>query len=216
MKTIDYKLTNDILVTTTTRLEGFSKHPYKGLNLSYNVGDDNDLVSKNRELLPNQFINSTEKDGLLVEGEDDLILFTNDELPIVLLADKIYMFKLNKEDGLNLKLKDYLDLLIKKHNVDLKNAKVYLGPSLDFDECYLSKLELDLLHDKGYLSAAKGTDNKYTYDLKWHAYMIFKEYGIQNENFHYSTYQTNQYSDLFFSKTKEQITGKMATYVTRV
>ena len=38
--------------------------------------------------------------------------------------------------------------------------------------------------------------------------MIFKEYGIQNENFHYSTYQTNQYSDLFFSKTKEQITVK--------
>lgn len=188
MKTIDYKLTNNVLISTTTKLY------------------DATLPANNNV------------EGLIIEKQNDLVLFTNDEIPVVIYDNKndlIFMFKINKEEGLNLKIKDYLNALQKEYNLDFTNVLIYFGPSLDFDECYLNKDELDLLNKIGYLSAAKGTDGKYTYDLKWHLYMILKEYGVLNENFHYSTYQTNQYPDLFYSNVKDNTSNKMATFITR-
>lgn len=216
MKTIDYKLTNKIKISTTTRLYGHSPVPYESLNMSYEVGDNKFNVARNREILPSIYQKSPELNKLLVEGEDDLILFTNDELVCVIYEkklDKIFMFKLDKEDGISLKAKEYLDIMKDKYNVDFNNVKIYLAPALDFDECYLNIDEVNKLNELGYLFTTKCTDNKYTYDLKWHTYVILKEYGVNNEDIYASPYQTNQYPKLLFTKTKEKVTGKMATYV---
>lgn len=200
MKTIDFNLINNIKISTTTILLG-------------------DMTNKdNRNYLPSNFINAQDLNKLLVEGEDDLIMFSNDELVCTIYSidlDKIFMFKLDKNDAVNLKIKEYLNIMKNKYNVNFNNVKIYLSPSLDFDECYLNKEEMDKINKSGYLFVTKGTDNKYTYDLKWHTYVILKEYGVNNEDINASNYQTNQYPNLFYSKSKQNAASKMATYVIR-
>ncbi|KGP74851.1 hypothetical protein JT05_14070 [Desulfosporosinus sp. Tol-M] len=45
--------TNKVITAFSTRLGGYSREPYKSLNLSYSVGDEKDKVKLNRELLCN-------------------------------------------------------------------------------------------------------------------------------------------------------------------
>jgi len=48
MKLLTWDINNSIIAFTTTRLDGFSKGSYQGLNLAFNVNDDHETVLKNR------------------------------------------------------------------------------------------------------------------------------------------------------------------------
>lgn len=51
---LEYQTNNNISIYFSTKLDGVSKNLYSGLNLGLHVGDDHDLVMKNREIYFNK------------------------------------------------------------------------------------------------------------------------------------------------------------------
>lgn len=90
----DWCVPNHIHAGTTTRLQGYSKNDFQGLNLANHVGDNPDDVSKNRSLL-RQTLSLPNEPVWLNQIHSDQIVCLDNATTKVLTADGSYSCKQN-------------------------------------------------------------------------------------------------------------------------
>jgi len=218
----DWPAPNNIRAFTSCRSGGFSQPPYDSFNLAQHVGDDKDLVNKNRQLLPNHqnfiWLNQTHSNicvDLDINGNvaDEALqadacfstrksqvcaVMTADCLP-VLFCDQQGTCVAAVHAGWRGLADGVIENTVSKMPVNTNKLMAWMGPAISQRHFEVGKevKETFINYSQAFSRNALTTDNKYFADLYYIARQKMLALGItQVFGGEYCTYQQ---ADLFFS-----------------
>ena len=231
-----------IKAVSTTRLNGVSNGIYQGLNLGLHVGDDTDLVLKNRDILTNNFafennlywLNQTHSTALVaippankaIELTADAvwtstknqpcIVMTADCLP-VLVTDKSGSFVCAIHAGwrglCDGVIEKSITSICQKNHIVTKDLLVWLGPCIGPEAFEVS----DDVRSKFINLNPQATTAFRTFGDRWLADLHQLAYqrlsSLNISAITHSDLCTFKNSDLFYSYRRDGKTGRMATLI---
>ena len=210
---------NNVKAFTSCRSKGFSQPPYDSFNLAQHVGDDEHLVNKNRQLLPNYqnftWLNQTHSNVCVDLGMTDSVIsatlqadacfstrksqvcavLTADCLP-VLLCDTQGTCVAAVHAGWRGLANGVIENTVSKMPVHAKNLMAWMGPAISQRHFEVGKEVKETFSD--YPRAfSQITEDKYFTNLYYIAKQKMLDLGILHvSGGEYCTYQQD---DLFFS-----------------
>jgi len=218
----DWPAPNNVKAFTSCRSGGFSQPPYNSFNIAQHVGDDKDLVNKNRQTLPNcqnfTWLNQTHS-NICVELElhanvEDAVLqgdacfstqksqvcavMTADCLPI-LLCDSQGTCVAAVHAGWRGLADGVIENTVAKMPVNTKTLMAWMGPAISqrYFEVGKEIKEMFIDYPQAFSHNNQTTENKYFANLYHIAKQKMFSLGItQVFGGEYCTYQQ---ADLFFS-----------------
>lgn len=237
---------NDFVAFTTNRQGGYSTSPYHFLNLAYHVGDNYNLVLKNhyklaRELNYNYknlyFTQQTHGTNLVkisydspqVSEDTDALytkepnrylgVMTADCLPILgydstnQLVFAIHAGWLGSVRMITYKTLTYLK---KQEHLDIKNTRIYLGPSISQNNYQVQddvfQKVLNTPFDNVEECFINNNDGTYQFDNRLYNIKQLVSVGINHDNIKQlsdCTYEDNNY----FSYRRDGQTGRMMSII---
>lgn len=232
---------DEIEVLTSTRQDGFSSGPYESFNLSYNVGDDPNLVLQNREKLckdlnidPASLIIPEQKNTDIVLKINDIqdnricdALYTSNKNLVLSIIHSdcapIFLYAKDKQiiaaihsaiNGSFLQIvKKTVKTLISKEGVDPKSIYVIYGPGVLFSHIIVDEKIRDKAEKLGYLNCIKQTFDNLYLDVNLLNYMQLREMGVPSKNIILNKYDTYENANLFFSSMRNNTTGRMISLI---
>jgi len=224
----------NISVIQTTRSGGVSLGNYKSLNLSYDVNDNSNYVTKNIELLESnlpkiQWINQVhgcnviELPGTYMVGDSVYTskknvvcaVRTADCLPILLTNKKGSMVAAIHAGWRSLGL-GIIEKTLTKMNSD-SDVYAWLGPSIGVERFIVGQDVYDYfaINDKNILNSFVKYHDKYKLCLPTAAKIKLKNCGVHNIFGSTVDEQFCTYNDEknFFSYRRDKITGRMASLI---
>jgi YfiH family protein len=216
---------NNVKAFTSCRSGGFSLPPYDSFNLAQHVGDDKDVVNKNRQLLPNYqnftWLNQTHSnicvDFAVGDNLTDAVfqadacfstrknqvcaVMTADCLPI-LLCDRQGTCVAAVHAGWRGLADGVIENAVLKMPVDTKSLMAWMGPAISQRHFEVGKeiAEIFIDYPQALNKSLQTTNNKYFVDLYHIAKQKMFALGITHvSGGEYCTYQQD---NLFFSHRK--------------
>lgn len=218
----DWPAPNNVSAFTSCRSGGFSLPPFDSFNLAQHVGDDPDLVNKNRLLLPNfqhfRWLNQTHSNICVdldvsanvadiplqadacfsIRKKQVCAVMTADCLPI-LLCDQQGTCVAAVHAGWRGLAEGVIENTVSKMQVNTRSLMAWMGPAISQRHFEVGKEIKDRFIDYPQAFSRNGetTDNKYFADL--YAIAKLKMCALGITHIFGGQYCTYQQSDLFFS-----------------
>jgi YfiH family protein len=228
---------SNIKACVTTRIGGFSKPPYDSFNLATHVGDDPEVVRKNRKLL-GELLNLTAEPrwlnqvhGITVaedscQSECDADAFYTDKpdvVGVVMTADCLPVF-MASDDGKEVAIahagwrglvNGVIESSVEKFRTHSKDLHVWLGPAIGpaqfevGDEVRAAFMKKQCpLAENAFVRAPNG---KWMADIYLLARQRLIEIGV--EHISGGKFCTVSQPEMFYSYRRDGITGRMASLI---
>jgi len=222
---------------TTTRIGGFSKPPYNEFNLATHVGDDNEVVCSNRQLLarvlslPSEPLWLNQVHGIrVVEAKsipngfsaDGMWTTKHQQVCAILTADCLPILFCDRNGGTVAAIhagwkglaSGILEVMLEKIPVVNKNLLIWLGPAIS-----TSAFEVGQQVRDTFIKNLPQAQEAFTKKAKAHwlanLYLLAKQRllrkGVTNIfGGNFCTYHEEKH---FYSYRRKKVTGRMATLI---
>lgn len=231
----------EIEIITTTRSGGFSEPPFDTFNMAYDVGDNPEHVLKNRNqlfkelnieaancIIPNQKNgDSIIKIESIIDGRDGDGFYTYDKnialsvihsncVPIfIYVPSKGLIGALHASTkGTFLEItRKFIKLLKVKEHIDPNDIYAFFGPGISFMHIDATEKDIKRAENMGYLNCCKIVSGNAHLDINLMNYLQLRKEGVPSSHINQSTYDTYDNSNLFFSKSRNNVTGRMISVI---
>jgi YfiH family protein len=228
---------SNIKAFVTTRIGGFSKPPYESFNLATHVGDDPEVVTKNRKLLGElldlpaepRWLNQVHgitvaEDGCLSECDADAFYTDKHEvIGVVMTADCLPVF-IASNDGKEIAiahagwrglLDGVIESSVEKFRAYPKDLNVWLGPAIGpaqfevGDEVRIAFTEKQGTYAEN--AFVRVSNGKWLADIYLLARQRLSTLGV--EHISGGQFCTVSQPEMFYSYRRDGITGRMASLI---
>lgn len=171
--------------------------------ISYSIEGKLKALTLTKESLTRPVVIGRQDEFFSCKKGKPFIIWANDDVPLVYCVPslgKVGGFTISKDESLNEKAFSLIGDFIKKENVDPSLIFAYIGPSLTFSHCPITKEEAASYLAKGYGPALKGNNTAtFFFDPQMMNVLQLRKLGIPFEQITISPYDTYECEPILYS-----------------